>query len=113
MLESILKIHQDTIRTGTQIHLLNPAPIKTKRLQMDPTFGTLKTFSEDLLVTFDSEVIYVINPNTVSVTSVVTRLRKIVDVACLKDEIFVLEGDRNIIRIAYRPETLQSSTSKF
>ena len=36
--------------------------------------------------------------------SVVTDLRHVTDVACTKDEIFVLEGERNIIRIAYHPE---------
>lgn len=31
-------------------------------------------------------------------------LRHVTDVSCTKDEIFILEGERNILRIAYYPE---------
>lgn len=33
-----------------------------------------------------------------------TDLRRITDVTCTKDEIFILEGERNILRIAHYPE---------
>lgn len=63
-------------------------------------------FCEDLLLTYSEDIIYVVNPRTIAITSVVTDVRRITDVACTKDEIFILEGDRNIIRIAYFPDTI-------
>lgn len=108
-------ILKDAVRSGhTQVELLNPAPESSKRNRGEPTFGVILPFCEDLLITYSDEVIYVVNPQTIAIMSVVTDLRRVTDVACTKDEIFVLEGERNIIRIAYCPETnMFSSGSNF
>ncbi|XP_034196480.2 uncharacterized protein LOC117612003 isoform X1 [Osmia lignaria lignaria] len=99
-------IFKDAVRSGhTQVELLNPAPESSKRNRGEPTFGVILPFCEDLLITYSDEVIYVVNPQTIAIMSVVTDLRRVTDVACTKDEIFVLEGERNIIRIAYCPDT--------
>ncbi|XP_029056587.1 WD repeat-containing protein CG11141 [Osmia bicornis bicornis] len=99
-------IFKDAVRSGhTQVELLNPAPESSKRNRGEPMFGVILPFCEDLLITYSDEVIYVVNPQTIAIMSVVTDLRRITDVACTKDEIFVLEGERNIIRIGYCPET--------
>lgn len=88
-----------------EVELLNPAPPNTKRSRGEPSFGVVLPFFEDLLVTYCDDIIYVVNPTTVSITSLVTDLRRVNDVACTKDEIFVLEGERNIVRLAYTPES--------
>ena len=99
-------IFKDAIRTGhTEVELLNPAPESSKKNRGEPTFGVILPFCDDLLVTYSDDIIYVVNPQTIAITSIITDLRRVTDVACTKDEIFVLEGERNIIRIAYYPET--------
>lgn len=84
--------------------LLNPAPEGSRKNRSEPSFGVILPFCDDLLVTYCDEVVYVVNPNTIAITSIVNDLRHVTDVACTKDEIFILEGQRNILRIAYYPE---------
>ncbi|XP_015432211.1 PREDICTED: uncharacterized protein LOC107188428 [Dufourea novaeangliae] len=99
-------IFKDAIRSGhTEVELLNPAPESSKKNRGEPTFGVILPFCDDLLITYSDDIIYVVNPQTIAITSIVTDLRRVTDVACTKDEIFVLEGERNIMRIAYYPET--------
>ncbi|XP_033188086.1 WD repeat-containing protein CG11141 isoform X2 [Bombus vosnesenskii] len=99
-------IFKDAVRSGhTEVELLNPAPESCKKNRGEPTFGVILPFCDDLLITYSDDIIYVVNPQTIAITSIVTDLRRVTNVACTKDEIFVLEGERNIIRIAYYPET--------
>ncbi|KAK2586004.1 hypothetical protein KPH14_010574 [Odynerus spinipes] len=99
-------IFKDAIRSvHTEVELLNPAPESMKKSRGEPTFGIVLPFCEDLLITYSNDIIYVVNPHTIAITSTVTDLRRVTDVACTKDEIFILEGERNVIRIAYYPES--------
>ncbi|XP_066594452.1 WD repeat-containing protein CG11141 [Prorops nasuta] len=99
-------IFKDAIHSShTEVELLNPVPESMKKNRGEPSFGVVLPFADDLLLTYSDDILYVVNPKTIAITSVVTDLRKIIDVACAKEEIFVLEGERNIIRIAYHPET--------
>ncbi|KAG7198659.1 hypothetical protein KM043_006016 [Ampulex compressa] len=99
-------IFKDAIRSvHTEVELLNPAPESSKKNRGEPTFGIVLPFCDDLLVTYSDDIIYVVNPQTIAITSIITDLRRVTSVACTKDEIFVLEGERNILRIAYYPET--------
>ncbi|XP_017889988.1 uncharacterized protein LOC108630917 [Ceratina calcarata] len=99
-------IFKDAVQSShTEVELLNPAPESSKKNRGEPTFGVILPFCDDLLVTYSDDIIYVVNPQTIAITSIVTDLRRVTDVACTNDEIFVLEGERNIIRIAYYPET--------
>lgn len=86
------------------MELLNPAPEGSKKNRGEPSFDIVLPFYDDLLITYSDDVIYVVNPNTIAITSVVTDLRRVTDVSCTKDEIFILEGERNILRIAHYPE---------
>lgn len=61
-------------------------------------------FSEDLLVTYNEDMIYIVDPTEIKIVTIVSDLRKITDVACFDDEIFIIEGERNIIRIASYPD---------
>ncbi|KAG5341201.1 Y1411 protein, partial [Acromyrmex charruanus] len=98
-------IFKDAVRSGhTEVALLNPAPEGSKKNRGEPSFGIVLPFCDDLLITYCDDVVYVVNPNTIAITSIVNDLRHVTDVACTKDEIFILEGERNILRIAYYPE---------
>ncbi|KOC59375.1 WD repeat-containing protein [Habropoda laboriosa] len=106
-------IFKDAVRSNyTEVELLNPAPENSKKNRGEPTFGVILPFCDDLLVTYSDDIIYVVNPQTIAITSIVTDLRRITDVACTKDEIFVLEGERNIIRIASYPESNMLSSER-
>lgn len=94
------------------MELLNPAQEITRKSRGEPTFGIILPFSDDLLITYSDDIIYVVNPITISITSAITDVRHVTDVACTKDEIFILEGERNIIRVAYHPENNSYISSK-
>ncbi|XP_043484940.1 WD repeat-containing protein CG11141 isoform X2 [Leptopilina heterotoma] len=96
---------KDAIKFGhSEVELLNPAQESTRKSRGEPTFGIVLPFSDDLLVTYSDDIIYVVNPITISITAAITDVRHVTHVACTKDEIFILEGKRNIIRVAYHPE---------
>ncbi|XP_032669655.1 WD repeat-containing protein CG11141 isoform X2 [Odontomachus brunneus] len=98
-------IFKDAVRSShTEVELLNPAPVGSRKNRSEPSFGIVLPFCDDLLITYSDDVIYVVNPYTIAITSVVTDLRRVTDVTCTKDEIFILEGERNILRIAHYPE---------
>ncbi|XP_012220894.1 WD repeat-containing protein CG11141 [Linepithema humile] len=99
-------IFKDAVRSShTEVALLNPAPEGSRKNRGEPSFGIILPFCDDLLVTYCDDVVYVVNPNTIAITSIINDLRRVTDVACTKDEIFILEGERNILRIAYYPES--------
>lgn len=100
---------KDAVRSGhTEVALLNPASEGLRKNRGEPSFGIVLPFCDDLLVTYCDDVVYVVNPNTIAITSIINDLRRVTDVACTKDEIFILEGERNILRIAYYPENITS-----
>ncbi|XP_072755192.1 WD repeat-containing protein CG11141 [Anoplolepis gracilipes] len=102
-------IFKDAVRSGhTEVELLNPASEDLRKNRGEPSFGIVLPFCDDLLVTYCHDVVYVVNPNTIAITSIVNDLRRVTDVACTKDEIFILEGERNILRIGYYPENIIS-----
>ncbi|XP_069698641.1 tectonin beta-propeller repeat-containing protein 2 isoform X2 [Periplaneta americana] len=99
-------IYKDALMSEhTHTPLINPAPYHVKQSHGDHQFGPLLVFRENLLVTYSSDIVYVLNPATITVVATVADLRKVQDVAVNKDEIFILEGERSLIRVAYTPET--------
>ncbi|KAL3284748.1 hypothetical protein HHI36_018892 [Cryptolaemus montrouzieri] len=92
-------------RDCTEIPLLNPV---SKHLQKNTpkelNFGIILPFGENLLLTYNSSVVYILDPEAMTVVSKISQLRRVLDVACHKDEILILEEDRNIIRISSKPE---------
>ncbi|XP_011497895.1 PREDICTED: WD repeat-containing protein CG11141 [Ceratosolen solmsi marchali] len=107
ILKEAIKVDQ------AKVKLLNPAPDNARRkTQENPTFGLVMTFSDDLLVTYNNDIVYFISPSTNTITSVITDLRKVTDIACCNDEIFILEGERNILRIAGYPEIIPFNAAK-
>jgi hypothetical protein len=96
------------MKEHTHTPLINPAPAHIRQSRGDHQFGPLLVFRENLLVTYSTDVVYVLNPATITVIATVADLRGVQDVAVSKDEIFILEGERSLIRVAYTAENTAS-----
>lgn len=94
--------------TCPKIQLINP--VEKKQLN-DTNFGKVLQFGDNKLVTFNSEVLYVLHPGAVSVMSVLYNVRKILDLAVNDNEIFILEGERSLLRISPVPDTYELGKS--
>jgi hypothetical protein len=106
---SISVFSQDALmKENTHTPLINPASSHVRHMRGDHQFGPLLVFREHLLVTYSSDVVYVLNPATITVVATVADLRGVLDVTVNKDEIFILEGERSLIRVAYTPENTVS-----
>jgi hypothetical protein len=100
---------QDAVmKENTRTPLINPALSHIKHMHGDHQFGPILVFREHLLVTYSSDVVYVLDPAAITVIATVADLRGVLDVAVNKDEIFILEGGRSLIRVAYIPENAAS-----
>jgi hypothetical protein len=96
------------MKEHTHTPLINPASSHVRQSRGDHQFGPLLVFREHL-VTYSSDVVYVLNPISITVVAAVADLRGVLDVAVNKDEIFILEGGRSLIRVAYTPENIVSA----
>lgn len=57
-----------------------------------------------LIVTHDNINLYILNMDTLTWTAIAKGFRRILDLSVCNDEIFILEGSRNITRLAPMPE---------
>ncbi|KAK4873241.1 hypothetical protein RN001_015270 [Aquatica leii] len=91
---------------STEAQLINPVPKSLRKLlpQKEASFGIVLPFNEDLLVTYNNDVVYIVNPKELTVNAMVSNLRGVLGVSANKDEIFILEGDRSLVRISEHPE---------
>jgi len=106
---SISAFSQDALmKENIRTPLINPVSSHVRHVRGDHQFGPLLVFQERLLVTYSSDMVYILNPATISVVATVADLRGVLDVAVNKDEIFILEGERSLIRVAYTPENIVS-----
>ncbi|CAH0546365.1 unnamed protein product [Brassicogethes aeneus] len=89
-----------------EVSLINPISknLRSLRPQKEPCFSTLLPFNDDLVITHNGDVIYILDPTEMIILYTISHLRGVLDIATNKDEFFVLEEDRNIIRISFRPE---------
>ncbi|GLV45560.1 uncharacterized protein CBL_02580 [Carabus blaptoides fortunei] len=96
-----------------EVPLINPITGYAKKLKplREATFGVLLPFGENLLVTYSSEVIYILDPISLIVIAMISHLRRILSVATCKDEMFILEGERSLLRISFKPEPALSDTT--
>ena len=96
------------MKENNRTPLINPISSRVRHVRGDHQFGPLLIFREHLLVTYSSDMVYILNPATISVVATVADLRGVLDVAVNKDEIFILEGERSLIRVAHAPENIVS-----
>ncbi|XP_071050301.1 WD repeat-containing protein CG11141 isoform X2 [Onthophagus taurus] len=76
----------------------------------DLAFGTLLTFQDILLVTYNDKTIYVLDPQKMGVVRKFNTTQRILDVATNRDEIFILEESGNLIRLGYNPELINNES---
>jgi len=80
--------------------------VEEQNLSQEKQFGFLHNFMGKYLVTWHNHIIYVLDPVTVKVISSCSQLKSILSVDVHKDEIFVVETGRTVIRISPRPEEI-------
>ncbi|PZC72695.1 hypothetical protein B5X24_HaOG210733 [Helicoverpa armigera] len=71
---------------------------------IEHNLGPLHVFREHFLVSHNDHVLYILDPRSLTAVAVVDDLRRILSVSVNKDEIFVLEGPRSLVRLAHAPE---------
>lgn len=87
---------------SVEIPLLNPGRLRTEALPTD--FGRCYPYKRDYLVTYNRTTVFIIHLATVEVVAVIRRLRAILSLAICGSEIFIVEGDRSVIRISDEAE---------
>ncbi|KAF2882582.1 hypothetical protein ILUMI_23599 [Ignelater luminosus] len=95
-----------------EAQLINPISKNLRKLlpQKEASFGILLPFNNNYLVTYNNDVVYILDPKELIVNTMVSHLRKVLSVAVHKDEIFILEGERSLVRLSERPEPIYDST---
>ncbi|KAL0273453.1 UNVERIFIED_CONTAM: hypothetical protein PYX00_006111 [Menopon gallinae] len=88
-----------------RIQLINPV---SRIESCESQFGKLLPFGSDKIIAYNSEMMYVLHPTAVAVTCSLNAARKIIDLAVGEGEIFVLEGERSLLRIGYTPNKYQT-----
>ncbi|XP_026743873.1 WD repeat-containing protein CG11141 [Trichoplusia ni] len=88
----------------TIAELLNPSQQKHSHAQREYNLGPLHVFREHFLVSHNEHILYILDPRSLTAVAVVDDLRRILSVSVNKDEIFVLEGPRSLLRLAHAPE---------
>ncbi|XP_074028022.1 WD repeat-containing protein CG11141 isoform X2 [Leptinotarsa decemlineata] len=98
-----------------EVPLLNPLSknLRSLKPQRDAAFGILLPFNERLLLTYNNDVVYILDPQEMTILSTISQLRSVLTVATHKDEIFILEEDHSLIRISYRPESFNENFISF
>ena len=81
----------------------------------EKTFGLLKLYAENMLVTWNEGTLFILNPENGTIIGWHSNLGNIIDLSVCQDEIFVLTdepGQRKVIRIAQNRDPL-NEPSKF
>lgn len=81
-----------------EIPILNPSRLRSVPLPAE--FGRCIPFKRDYVVTYSKQLLFILHIGSSKVVSVIRRLRAIICVAVCGSEIFIVEGDRSVIRIS-------------
>ncbi|KAL9919388.1 WD repeat-containing protein CG11141-like isoform 2-T2 [Glossina fuscipes fuscipes] len=95
--------------------MLNPKSLTLHKAQSKadlPASADVKNFrniyayagQDSLIVTHDESELYVLNLDSLQVEAVAKGFRKIIDFRVCGKEIFILEGQRTLLRLAPTPE---------
>ncbi|XP_053964663.1 WD repeat-containing protein CG11141 [Anastrepha ludens] len=122
--EKTLLFREAIARSPTwEIPILNPKAFSQRRTSSSidvgdndenaRSFGKLHLYAgqDVMIVTHDESTLYVLNLDRLRVEAVARGFRKILDFCVCGKEIFVLEGDRSLLRVAPMPEK-PSKTAK-
>ncbi|KAK3921074.1 WD repeat-containing protein [Frankliniella fusca] len=86
------------------IPLLNPTKSRGRRSNGELQLGPLLMFRDSLLVTYTSDALLILDPNSISVVGALYDVQKISALCVSKSEIFILEGERHLMRIGFCPD---------
>ncbi|CAG2193665.1 TECPR2 [Mytilus edulis] len=91
---------------------LLPFNRKTRMFLPEAQFGPLYLYKDKYIVTWSDSSVFILNMDNTSVIGGTFHVGTIQNIAVTNDEIFILrkDTDRNVIRIAERPETLAGNT---
>ncbi|VEN41927.1 unnamed protein product [Callosobruchus maculatus] len=95
-----------------EVPILNPISKNALSVKphKEPSFGILLPFNDNLFVTYSNDVVYILDPQEMTVLCTINHLRSVLHLATHKDEIFVLEEERSLIRISHRPEPANANS---
>lgn len=94
-----------------EVHVIKP-PKTVRQLQADSVqFSRVFRFMKDYLVTYYKDVLYIVDARNTVVLGTCKELRSILDVAVNKNEIFILESPRTVIRLSANPDKFSSANS--
>ncbi|KAJ0173923.1 hypothetical protein K1T71_010069 [Dendrolimus kikuchii] len=96
----------------TIAELLNPSQRKHSHSDQEYNFGPLFVFREHFIVSHNEHILYILDPRSLTAVAVVDDLRRILSVSVNKEEIFVLEGPRSLVRLAHAPEPAALATEE-
>lgn len=97
--DAMERLNQSTF----EVPLLNPG--RSQHTRPAGQFGPVHMFGADVLVTHSGHCVYFLHLRQQKVIGTVRRLRGIVGLCVTADgELFVLEGDRSLVRIARWPD---------
>lgn len=96
----------------TIAELLNPSQQKHSQFQREYNLGPLHVFREHFLVSHNEHILYILDPRSLTAVAVVDEFRRMLSVSVNKDEIFVLEGPRSLVRLAHSPEPAALATEE-
>ncbi|XP_032520147.2 WD repeat-containing protein CG11141 [Danaus plexippus] len=88
----------------TVAELLNPSQKKHSHAEREYNFGPLFVFREHFLVSHNEHILYILDPRSLTAVAVVDDLRRILSVSVSREEVFVLEGPRSLVRLAHAPD---------
>ncbi|ODM97592.1 Tectonin beta-propeller repeat-containing protein 2 [Orchesella cincta] len=102
---------KELLVSGSQpeITVIKPPKTTLRSPQEDIQFSRVFRFMKDYLVTYHKDILHVMDARNTVVLGTCQQLRSILDVAVNKDEIFILESSRNVIRISAKPDKFASS----
>lgn len=90
------------------IQLLNPTKSRGRHSRGEPQLGPLLILKDNLLVTYTSDALFILDSNTISVVTALFDVQKITALCVSKSEIFILEGERHLMRLGFSPEGIPS-----
>lgn len=98
----------------SEIHVIKPtrSPRQlSSAQQQDIQFTRVFRFMKDYLVTYYKDILHIVDARNTVVLGICKELRSILDIAVNKDEIFILESSRNVIRLSAKPDKFSALTS--
>lgn len=94
------------------IQLLNPTKSQARQSKGEPQLGPLLVFKDQLIVTYTADALLVLDPQSISVVAALYDVQIISALCVTKSEIFILEGERHLIRIGFAPQPMPTTGEK-